>query len=83
MLIYDKYQEEYYEVIPVEEVKELIEQIKKEEKYCRDNFEEIWAKGELTNYDKSELSKFILLEQEIGAIKGMLEKLIKENTEEE
>lgn len=68
MLIYDKYTEEYYNVIPVKKVKEKIKELNKHEK------EEL--KG-LKGQDRYSVK------QEYMFARGVLQQLIKENIEEE
>lgn len=68
MLIYDKYTEEYYNVIPVKNVEEKIKELNKHEK------EE--TKG-LKGQDRYSVK------QEYMFARGVLQQLIKENTEEE
>lgn len=69
--------------IPVKKIEDVIDKIKKEENHCRYEFEKLWGRADLSNSEKVKMSDYVLLEQEIGTIRGWIEQLIKENCEEE
>lgn len=80
MLIYDKYTNEYYEVIPVKKVEEKIDEIEKEiDKIEKEIQKELNSEDICREYIRDKRREIGLANRDIT----ILQQLIKENSEEE